>query len=64
MVKTSFAFGDTHHVTIDQQYQSDASDMAKDQLTAYLADKGHTEISIQPIDATIEDCFMELSPPQ
>ena len=65
MVTTSFAFGDTHHVTIDQQYQSDASDnLAKDQLTAYLQGKGHTEISIQSIDATIEDCFMELSPPQ
>jgi ABC-type multidrug transport system ATPase subunit len=65
MVTTSFAFGDTHHVTIDQQYQSDVSDnLAKDQLTTYLQGKGHTEISIQPIDATIEDCFMELSSPQ
>ena len=63
MVTTSFAFGDTHHVTIDQQYQSDVSDnLAKDQLTSYLQGKGHTEISILPIDATIEDCFMELSP--
>jgi len=65
MVKTSFAFGDTHHVTIDQQYEANTSDhWVMDQLTAYLTDKGHTEISIQPIDATIEDCFMELSPPQ
>lgn len=65
MVMTSFAFGDTHHVTIDQQYEANASDLrAKEQLTTYLEKKGHTEVSIQPIDATIEDCFMELSPLQ
>ncbi len=62
MVETSFAFGDTHHVTIDLPDESYASDQwAMDQLRGYLEAKGHTEIMIQPIKATIEDCFMELS---
>ncbi len=62
IVKTSFAFGDTHHVTIDQSGEDYVSDqLTMDYLRRYLEDKGHTEIMIQPIKATIEDCFMELS---
>jgi len=52
-VKSCFAFGDTHHITVGKITQSE--------LEKYLKDKGHTNISIEPIKASIEDCFMELS---
>jgi len=52
-IKSSFAFGETHHVTV--------GNMSKEQLEVYLKDKGHADIWIAPIKAGIEDCFMELS---
>lgn len=52
-VKSCFAFGDTHHITID--------DLLQETLIAYLKEKGHKEIKIEKIAAGIEDCFMELS---
>jgi ABC-type multidrug transport system ATPase subunit len=52
-VLSSFAFGDTHHITVGNISQA--------QLTVYLEDKGHNDIIIMPITAGIEDCFMELS---
>jgi ABC-type multidrug transport system ATPase subunit len=52
-VKSSFAFGDIHHVTVGRITQKELAD--------YLKEKGHTNISIEPIKASIEDCFMELS---
>jgi len=52
-IKSSFAFGDTHHITI--------ADISQGELSAYLKNLGHTELSIVPIKAGIEDCFMELS---
>lgn len=53
-VKTSFSFGEAFHVTVNKQTTIDI-------LTAYLVDKGHTDIVIEEIEATIEDCFMLLS---
>jgi len=52
-IKSCFAFGDTHHITVGK--------LSADQLKSYLEEKGHTNISIKPIQAGIEDCFMELS---
>ena len=52
-IKSSFAFGDTHHITV--------GNLSQEQLETYLKDKGHTDIIIEPIKAGIEDCFMELS---
>jgi len=52
-IKSSFAFGDTHHITV--------GNLNLEQLEIYLKDKGHTDIVIEPIKAGIEDCFMELS---
>ena len=52
-VRSSFAFGDTHHITV--------GNLSKEKLEKYLRDKGHSNISIEPIHAGIEDCFMELS---
>ena len=52
-IKSSFAFGDTHHITVDK--------LSKEDLKTYLKGKGHTDIIIEPIQAGIEDCFMALS---
>ncbi len=52
-VKSCFAFGDTHHITVGK--------ITPKKLEAYLKEKGHSGISIIPIKAGIEDCFMELS---
>lgn len=50
-IKSSFAFGENHHITVDASLSADG-------LTKYLSDKGHTNISIRPIEPSIEDCFM------
>jgi ABC-2 type transport system ATP-binding protein len=54
-VATCFAFGDTHHVTVDPKL------VTKEQLASSLMEQGHAGIEIAPITATIEDCFMDLS---
>lgn len=54
-VKSCFAFGDKHHVTIDNVQ------LTVDALKGYLQQKGHTNIEINEIEPGIEDCFMELS---
>lgn len=53
-IKSSFSFGETFHVTF-------ANDSANRHLRGYLERLGHSEIEIQPIEPTIEDCFMLLS---
>jgi ABC-type multidrug transport system ATPase subunit len=52
-VKSSFAFGDSHHITV--------KNLSEEELTDYLVQNGHQEISIAAIKASIEDCFMDLS---
>jgi ABC-type multidrug transport system ATPase subunit len=52
-VKSCFAFGDTHHITVGK--------ITEKELENYLKKRGHTSIHIEPIKASIEDCFMELS---
>ena len=55
-VLSCFAFGDSMHVAIeDKQYSTD-------ELMQFLEGKGHSDIVIEPIMATIEDCFMDLIP--
>lgn len=54
-VKSCFAFGDKHHVTMDNEQWT------MDNLREYLQQKGHTSIEINQIKPGIEDCFMELS---
>ena len=56
-IKTCFAFGDTHHVTIEQN----GNNYTIDELNNYLESKNHSELSIKPISASIEDCFLELA---
>jgi ABC-type multidrug transport system ATPase subunit len=53
-VRTSFAFGDVHHVTVDEGF-------TVDELKEYLAEKGNTGINIYPIKPNIEDCYMQLA---
>ena len=58
LIATSFAFGDTHHITL----KSDSTDQLNPaDLERFLLEKGHEDISIMEIEASIEDCFMELS---
>lgn len=54
-VKSSFAFGNSIHVTVEN------GQLTVDSLKKYLIERGHKNIEIQPIQPTIEDCFMELS---
>ena len=53
--KNCFAFGDKHHVSVDN------AQLTVDSLNSYLQQKGHTNIEIREIEPTIEDCFMQLS---
>lgn len=51
LVKTAFSFGENYHVTVSPE-------ATPDKLTAFLAGKGHADISVLPIEANVEDCFM------
>ena len=53
-VKSSFSFGETFHITVEEQLSTEG-------LKAYLTSKAHTDIEIKTIKPTIEDCFMLLS---
>ncbi|WP_321481181.1 ABC transporter ATP-binding protein [uncultured Bacteroides sp.] len=53
-VTSCFAFGDVHHITIKEG-------MDIKQLVTELAERGHKEIEIKAIEATIEDCYMKLA---
>jgi len=55
MTRNCFAFGDKHHVSIDNP------EFTVSGLKDYLEQKGHTHIEIREIEPTIEDCFMKLS---
>jgi hypothetical protein len=53
--ENSFAFGDSHHVSIENKKLEIKT------LEEYLLKCGHTDIEITEIQPTIEDCFMEIS---
>lgn len=52
-VETAFSFGETYHITVGRGATPQA-------LADYLTKKGHNDVSVSPIQATIEDCFMAL----
>lgn len=54
-INSSFAFGDSIHISIDNNQLSIKN------LKEHLIAKGHKQIEIHAIEPTIEDCFMELS---
>ena len=61
-IDTCFAFGDTHHVTVRKESLDSASDVFDyEKLQHFLEERGHREIEINAIEASIEDCFMELA---
>lgn len=49
-VKTCYAFGDVHHITLRENVD----------IMPYLIAKGHRDVELRPIEATIEDCFIKL----
>ncbi len=53
-IKTAFAFGETHHATIEPAVLSD------DALRCKLEQLGHLDIVINRVNPSIEDCFMNL----
>lgn len=53
-VCSSYAFGETHHFTTQENFDIAA-------LAAYLVMKGHEEVVISAAVPTIEDCYMQLA---
>ena len=54
-IKSCFAFGDTHHITVEPDK------LTMSELRNRLAEFSHTTVEIKPIEATIEDCFMAIN---
>lgn len=52
-VKTAFAFGDKHHITVKKG-------LTMGELEKHLVNNGLMETRIQPIEPTIEDCFLAM----
>ncbi|MDR2423424.1 MAG: ABC transporter ATP-binding protein [Prevotellaceae bacterium] len=50
-VKTSFAFGDVHHVTVE-------SDTSIDEIKRFIDENNSGEVEIYSVEPTIEDCYM------
>jgi len=55
LTKNCFAFGDKHHVSIDNEQ------VTMENLKELIEKSGHKNVSIREIEPTIEDCFMQLS---
>lgn len=53
-IRTCFAFGNSHHITVDK-------DLTPEDLKTFLFAKGHSQVQIDEIEPSIEDCFMQLS---
>ena len=53
-VETAYAFGNQHHITVNPT-------LTKEELGNYLAEKGYTNVTIERITPTIEDCFLALT---
>lgn len=53
-VKSAFAFGESHHATIDDAI------LSKEKLISILLTKGHQQLLINEVKPSIEDCFMNL----
>ncbi len=54
-VKTCFTFGETHHITIDNEQ------LTMDNLRGYLERLMHTNVEVKEAIPSIEDCFMQLA---
>lgn len=49
-----YAFGDAHHLTLKE----DGREM--NALMQFLKDKGYADVAIEPVEPSVEDCFMAL----
>ena len=56
-VTSCFAFGEVHHVTVQDT-------LPMDEMKQYLHNLGHTQIRIESIRPVIEDCYMVLAQKQ
>ncbi|HBX87356.1 MAG TPA: ATPase [Marinilabiliaceae bacterium] len=54
LIKSSFAFGDKIHITVDEGLQAE-------ELKQYLINKNFEDVNVFPIEPTVEDCFMALT---
>ena len=61
LVRSCFAFGDKHHVTIENGELIIESEKELEWLWEYLENKGHQDIEIRRIQPCIEDCFIRLT---
>jgi ABC-2 type transport system ATP-binding protein len=58
-VSSCYTFGETHHLTFAPTSAGPEKHLAD--LRQYLAAKGHTDaLRLEPLQPTIEDCFMKL----
>ena len=61
-ISTCFAFGDTHHITVEKKQNIESEEeFSQKALQDYLLKNQHEDIEIKTITAGIEDCFMELA---
>ena len=49
-----YAFGDAHHLTLKENGKE------MDALKQFLRNKGYTDVVIEPVMPSVEDCFMAL----
>ena len=54
-IGSCFSFGDSLHITVEDRSLTEKG------LAAHLASQGHTGVTVKPVRATIEDCYMKLS---
>ncbi len=54
-IRSCFSFGESHHVTLKNK------DWSVDELKVVLEKYEHTSVEIKVIEASIEDCFMDLT---
>ena len=55
LIKSCYSFGEYHHISLKDENANNHSN-----LIASLQRNGHSEIECKKIDATIEDCFINL----
>lgn len=61
-ITSCFAFGDTHHITVNsEQLTVNSRQLTMDYLKEELENKGHADVHISKIEAGVEDCFMAMS---
>jgi ABC-type multidrug transport system ATPase subunit len=53
-VESSFAFGDTDHITVDTEH------LTMEDLKNFLEERNHTGVIIKKITPNVEDCFMQM----